>query len=69
MTELSKEEELDKALWKAWDELDPECTFNYETGEQELHTEGKESLFHYDDVEEIFIAAFHAGADYERNLK
>jgi hypothetical protein len=69
MKAQKEEDELDKALWKAWDEYDPEGCFNYETGEQEVHTVGKEALFNYDDVEEAFINGFHMGAEYARGIK
>lgn len=60
---------LHKAAWKAWEEYDPEYAFNYETNEQKIHTEGKEALFNYDDVEETFLDGFIAGVEHARSIK
>lgn len=59
---------LHKAAWKAWEEYDPEFSVDAE-GVQQLHTEGKEALFNYDDVEETFLDGFIAGVEHARSIK
>jgi hypothetical protein len=51
---------ITKAAQKAWEEYDPEFSIDDE-GNQQLHKEGKEAFFHYDDIEEAFLEAFWLG--------
>lgn len=63
---------LHKAAWKAWDNYDPEFSIDAD-GVQQLHNEGdkggKESLFHYEDVEETFLDGFVAGVEWMEKME
>ena len=58
-----------KALWKAWDNYDPDYTVDSKGNRQHLHKEGVDALFNYDDVMETFADAFMAGVEWMEKME